>query len=80
LEGDLEAFQEWRLGGGIWKMQVYIETLPELCICTKPPNFGVEVHMKAPTGVALIQHAKEGGEESNRKGRGGKELGLRVSV
>jgi hypothetical protein len=22
--------------------------------CTKPPNFGVEAHMEAPAGVALI--------------------------
>jgi hypothetical protein len=29
------------------------EALLELIFYTKPPNFGVEAHMEAPTGVAL---------------------------
>jgi hypothetical protein len=34
------------------KMEVHLEALLELCFCTKPLKFGVEAHMKAPTGVA----------------------------
>jgi hypothetical protein len=34
-------------------MKACLEVLLELGFCTKPPNFGVEAHMEAPTGVAL---------------------------
>jgi hypothetical protein len=34
-------------------MEVHLEALLELSFGTKPPNFGVEAHMKALTGVAL---------------------------
>jgi hypothetical protein len=55
LEGGVEGLQEWRLGGGIWrgpKIEGHLEVLLELIFCTQPPNFGVEAHMEAPTGVA----------------------------
>jgi hypothetical protein len=35
-------------------MEVCLEVLLELDFCTKPPNFLVEIHMHAPTRVALI--------------------------
>jgi hypothetical protein len=46
--------EAWRgnLEGGS-KMEGYLEALLELIFCTQPPNFGVEAHMEAPTGVAL---------------------------
>jgi hypothetical protein len=56
LEGGVEGLQEWRLGGefgGTCKIEVHLEALLELCFYTKPPKFGVEAHMEAPTGVAL---------------------------
>jgi hypothetical protein len=34
-------------------MEARLEALLELCFYTKPPNFGVETHIKAPTGDAL---------------------------
>jgi hypothetical protein len=34
-------------------MEGHLEALLELIFCTQPPNFGVEAHMEAPTGVAL---------------------------
>jgi hypothetical protein len=34
-------------------MEDHLEVLLELDFCTKPPNFGVEAHMEASTGVAL---------------------------
>jgi hypothetical protein len=34
-------------------MEVHIEALLELISCPKPPNFGVEAYIEAPTGVAL---------------------------
>jgi hypothetical protein len=34
-------------------MKACLEALLELGFCTKPPNFGVGVHMETPTGVAL---------------------------
>jgi hypothetical protein len=34
-------------------MEARLEALLELCFYTKPPNFGVETHMKAPAGDAL---------------------------
>jgi hypothetical protein len=34
-------------------MKACLEALLELGFCTKPPNFGVEAQMEAPTGVAL---------------------------
>jgi hypothetical protein len=34
-------------------MKVHIEVPLELVFCPKPPNFGVEAHIEAPTGVAL---------------------------
>jgi hypothetical protein len=37
--------------GGTCKMEVCLEAL--LGFCTKPPNFRVEAHIEAPTGVAL---------------------------
>jgi hypothetical protein len=40
--------------GEVCKMKAYLEALLELGFCTKPPNFGVEARMEAPTGVALI--------------------------
>jgi hypothetical protein len=39
--------------GGVWKIEVCLEALLELGFSTKPPNFGVEAHMEAPTRVAL---------------------------
>jgi hypothetical protein len=39
-------------------MEVCLEALLELGFCTKPPNFGVEAYIEAPTGVALIPHLK----------------------
>jgi hypothetical protein len=44
---------EWEFGG-VCKMDVHLEVLLELHLFTKPPNFGVETHMEALTGVALI--------------------------
>jgi hypothetical protein len=35
-------------------MEGHLEALLEMDFCTKPPNFGVEAHMEAPTGDALI--------------------------
>jgi hypothetical protein len=43
---------EWEFGG-VWKMKVHIEVLLELVFSPKPPNFRVETHIEAPTGVAL---------------------------
>jgi hypothetical protein len=34
-------------------MEVHLEALLELIFCTQPPNFEVEAHIEAPTGVAL---------------------------
>jgi hypothetical protein len=34
-------------------MEACLETLLEMDFYTKPPNFGVEAHMKAPAGDAL---------------------------
>jgi hypothetical protein len=34
-------------------MKACLEALLELGFCTKPPNFEIETHMEAPTGVAL---------------------------
>jgi hypothetical protein len=34
-------------------MEGHLEALLELIFCPKPPNFGVEAHIEAPTGVAL---------------------------
>jgi hypothetical protein len=39
--------------GGASKMEGHFEALLEMVFCTKPPNFGVEAHMEAPTGDAL---------------------------
>jgi hypothetical protein len=39
--------------GGVCKMEACLEALLEMDFCTKPPNFGVEVHMEAPAGDAL---------------------------
>jgi hypothetical protein len=39
--------------GGTCKMEVCLEALLELGFCTKPPNFRIEAHIEAPTGVAL---------------------------
>jgi hypothetical protein len=35
-------------------MEACLEALLEMNFCTKPPNFGVEAHMEAPAGDALI--------------------------
>jgi hypothetical protein len=35
-------------------MEGHLEALLEMDFCTKPPNFGVEAHMEAPAGDALI--------------------------
>jgi hypothetical protein len=44
----------WEEGfGGVCKMEACLEALLEMDFCTKPPNFGVEVHMEAPAGDAL---------------------------
>jgi hypothetical protein len=40
-------------------MKARLEVLLELDFCTKPPNFGIEAHMKAPTGVALSDAERE---------------------
>jgi hypothetical protein len=34
-------------------MEACLEALLEMDFCSKPPNFGVEVHMEAPAGDAL---------------------------
>jgi hypothetical protein len=34
-------------------MEGHLEAVLEMDFCTKPPNFGVEAHMEAPTGDAL---------------------------
>jgi hypothetical protein len=39
--------------GGASKMEGHLEALLELIFCTQPPNFEVEAHMEAPTGIAL---------------------------
>jgi hypothetical protein len=36
-------------------MEVHLEVLLKLIFCTQPPNFGVEAHIEAPTGVALMR-------------------------
>jgi hypothetical protein len=36
-------------------MKGHLEVLLELCFFTKPLKFGVETHMEAPTGVALVK-------------------------
>jgi hypothetical protein len=33
-------------------MEGHLEVLLELIFCTQLPNFGVEAHMEAPSGVA----------------------------
>jgi hypothetical protein len=43
--------------GGACKMEAYLEALLELSFCTKSPNFGVEAHIEALAGVALIVHS-----------------------
>jgi hypothetical protein len=43
---------KWRFGGAS-KIEGHLEVLLELYFCTKPPKFGVEAHIQAPTGVAL---------------------------
>jgi hypothetical protein len=35
-------------------MEGHLEALLEMDFCTKPPNFGVEARIEAPTGDALI--------------------------
>jgi hypothetical protein len=35
-------------------MEACLEALLEIDFCTKPPNFEVEAHIEAPTGVALV--------------------------
>jgi hypothetical protein len=35
-------------------MEACLEALLVMNFCTKPPNFGVEAHMEAPAGDALI--------------------------
>jgi hypothetical protein len=37
-------------------MEVHIEALLELVFFPQPSNFGVEAHIEARTGVALIVH------------------------
>jgi hypothetical protein len=62
LEGRMEGLQKWRLRWEIWrvcKMKARLEVLLELDFCTKPPNFGIEAHMEAPTGVALSDAERE---------------------
>jgi hypothetical protein len=34
-------------------MEIHLEVLLELIFCTQPPNFEVEAHIEAPTGVSL---------------------------
>jgi hypothetical protein len=46
---------EWEFGG-VWKIEVHMEALLEFVFCSKPPNFGVEAHIEAPTGVALSKY------------------------
>jgi hypothetical protein len=40
--------------GGVCKIEACLEALLEMNFYTKPPNFGVEAHMEAPAGDALI--------------------------
>jgi hypothetical protein len=57
LEGQWRASNNggWeREFGGACKIEVCLEALLELDFCTKPPNFGVDAHIEAPTGVGLI--------------------------
>jgi hypothetical protein len=42
--------------GGVCKMEACLEALLEIDFCTKPPNFGVEAHMEAPAGDALMRY------------------------
>jgi hypothetical protein len=41
-------------------MEACLEALLEMDFCTKPPNFGVEAHMEAPAGDALIAAKRSG--------------------
>jgi hypothetical protein len=71
--GGAHVWRGWRASGnGGWegefggasKMEDCLEVLLELCFCTKPLKFGVEVHMKAPIGVALrLRPTREGKKE-----------------
>jgi hypothetical protein len=52
----MEGLQDWRVGGGIWRdMQNggLFRGPAGVGFLHKPPNFGVEAHIEAPTGVAL---------------------------
>jgi hypothetical protein len=43
----------WEGGfGEVCKMETCLEVLLEMCFFVKPPNFGVEAHMKTLTAVA----------------------------
>jgi hypothetical protein len=56
LEGKWSASKNggWEGGfGGVCKIEACLEALLEMDFYTKPPNFGVEAHMKAPAGDAL---------------------------
>jgi hypothetical protein len=35
-------------------MEACLEAVLEIDFCTKPPNFGVDAHIEAPAGDALI--------------------------
>jgi hypothetical protein len=44
-------------------MEGHLEALLEMDFCTKPPNFGVEANMEAPTGDALREPNRSNREE-----------------
>jgi hypothetical protein len=56
----MEGLQEWRVGVGIWRSMENRGPYGGLAgvgfFCSKPPNFGVEAHIEAPTGVALSKY------------------------
>jgi hypothetical protein len=51
--GGMEGLQEWRVGVGIWKSMENGGPYRDpagVGFFPKPPNFGVEAHIEAPTG------------------------------
>jgi hypothetical protein len=57
----MEGLQKWRLEVEIWrglKIRGPFRGPAGVVFCTKPPKFGVEAHIEAPTGVALIATTK----------------------
>jgi hypothetical protein len=67
---------------GVCKMKVCLEALLELGFCTKPPNFGVETHMEAPTLLLLHVRQPQGNNQLELGGvllqHAGGQAGVRV--